>query len=294
MSQFGKVGFIGIGAQKSATSWLHHVLSAHSEIVGSESKELNYFTANYNRCDVWYENQFATAPDNFIRGECSPTYFFSGDAVERAYRYNPDFRLIAVLRDSVARAFSNHLHELRKGHIPEGTSFEEELKTDHAYTEQSQNRANLTRWLTRFNRESLLVLLAEDVAETPEVIFRLVCQHIGVSSDEIPEGLSERQHESVANRSDGLQRKLRAAGDMARSVGMDAAVKRVKQTQPIRGLLALNKRDLRKNVTPMLPETEQALGELFCEDVSYVAELVGRKELPWATLGAKERAENVC
>lgn len=294
MSQFGKVGFIGIGAQKSATSWLHHVLSEHPEIVGSDPKEVNYFTANYDRGDSWYENQFAAAPDNFIRGECSPTYFFSGDAVDRAYRYNPDFRLIVVLRDPVARAFSNHLHELRKGHIPEGTSFEEGLEANHAYIEQSQYRANLTRWLTRFNRENLLVLLAEDIAETPEVVFRSVCQHLGVSSDEVPEGLSERRHESVANRSDGLQRKLRAAGDMARSVGMDAAVKRVKQTQPIRGLLALNKRDLRKNVAPMLPETEQALDELFREDVSYVAELLGRKELPWAIPSTKERTENVC
>lgn len=294
MSQFGKVGFIGIGAQKSAASWLHHVLSEHPEIDGSDPKELNYFTANYDRGDVWYENQFATAPDNFILGECSPTYFFSGDAVERAYHYNPDFRIIVVLRDPVARAFSNHLHELRKGHIPEGTSFEEGLKTNHAYIEQSRYRANLTRWLTRFYRESLLVLLAEDIAETPEEVFRLVCRHLGVSSDEVPEGLSERRHESIGNRSEGLQRKLRAAGDMARSVGMDAAVNRVKQTQPIRGLLALNKRALRQSVAPMLPETQQELSTLFSEDVSYVAELMGRKELPWATSSTKERVENVC
>ena len=163
---------------------------------------------------------------------------------------------------------------------------------NHAYIEQSQYRANLTRWLTHFNRESLLVLLAEEISETPEVIFRSVCQHLGVSSGVVPEGLSERRHESIANRSDGLQRKLRAAGDMARSIGMDAAVKRLKQTQPVRTLLALNKRVLRQSVAPMLPETQKELSALFSEDVSYVTELMGRNELPWATLDSKVRAKN--
>lgn len=293
MAEFGKVGFIGIGAQKSATSWLHHVLSEHPQIVGSEPKELNYFTANYDRGDKWYENQFADAPQEFIRGECSPTYFFSGDAAKRAHTYNPDLRLIVVLRDPVARAFSNHLHELRKGHIPEGTSFEEGLKDNRAYVAQSNYRANLERWLAHFNRESLLVLLAEEIAETPDVIFRSVCDHLGVPSDEIPDGLSERRHESVANKSEGLQRKLRAAGNMARSVGMDAAVKRVKQVTPIKGLLALNKRDLRKSVEPMLPETHDELAAGFAEDVDYVAGLMGRNALPWPTLGSKEKTKNV-
>lgn len=294
MAAFGKVEFIGIGAQKSATSWLHHVLSEHAQIIGSEPKELNYFTANYDRGDTWYENQFAAAPEDCIRGECSPTYFFSSDAAERAYKYNPEMRLIVVLRDPVARAFSNHLHELRKGHIPEGTSFEEGLKNNPAYVEQSRYQTNINRWLKHFSRESLLVLLAEEIAETPEVVFRSVCQHLGVSSDDIPEGLSERRHESVANRSEGLQRKLRGAGDWARSIGMEPAVKRIKQAPLIRGLLALNKRDLRKSVAPMLPETRQQLAVLFGEDVSYVTDLMGRENLPWPTGGSKERSKNVC
>ena len=138
------------------------------------------------------------------------------------------------------------------------------------------------------------MLLSEDIAETPEVVFRLLCQHLGVSSDHIPEGLSERRHESLANRSEGLQRNLRAVGDMARSVGLGAAVNRIKRTQPIRGMLALNKRDLRQSVAPMLPKTKRELCQLFSEDVSYVAELMGRKELPWATSGTKERTDNAC
>jgi len=289
MAQGKKVGFIGIGAQKSATSWLHHVLSEHPQITASEPKELNYFTANYDRGDLWYENQFTPASEDNIRGECSPTYFFSKDAPLRAQRYNPDLRLIVILRDPVSRAFSNHLHELRKGHIAQETSFEAALAANHAYVEQSQYAENLTCWLDHFDRESLLVLLAEEIAADPGTTFRAVCRHLGVSADNRPAGLGERRHESVANKSDRLQSKIRMVGEAARSLGLGKFVEQIKKAPPVRGLLALNKRDLRKTVPPMEQATRQELTRLFRKDVAYVADILGRRELPWPTWQALAR-----
>ena len=276
-----RVGFLGIGAQKCATSWLHHMLSQHPQVLASNPKELNYFTANYDRGALWYENHFAGAGEGVVCGEASPTYFFSADAPERAYAYNPALRLIAVVRDPVERAFSNHLHEIRKRHIPEDTSFETALAANPAYVLQGRYRDNLTRWIDRFGREALLVLVAEELATDPAAGYSAVCTHLGVSAEAQPDDLRKRRHESVASHLPTLQRGLRAGGDAARRLGLGELVRAVKAAPGIRGALALNRKDLRKTVAPMADETRARLVDLFADDVAFVRELLGRPLPDW-------------
>ena len=290
------VDFIGIGAQKSATSWLHDVLSEHPDILASDLKELNFFTANYDRGHKWYEHHFVEAKPAQKCGECSPTYFFSHAAPIRAKTYNPDMRLIAVLRDPVRRAYSNHLHEIRKGHIPSDTSFEDALSANPAYIEQGRYAANLSRWLESFDREALLVLLAEDIQVDPDSAFRAVCRHLGVTAEVRPDTLNERRHESVTNRNEAAQKVLRAGGNLARSMGLGKSVEAVKKAPVISSVLAMNKKDLRTSTPPMTDVTRIRLIEEFAGDMRYVADLLGRDPLPWeswAALSTREAADAV-
>ena len=276
-----KVDFIGIGAQKSATTWLHHVLSLHPKIAASEPKELNYFTANFDRGTLWYDRHFDQSTQDMVRGECSPTYFFSMDAPRRAKSYNADMKLIAILRDPIARAFSNHLHEIRKGHIEEGISFETALAANPAYVAQSQYRDNLLRWLDCFDRSALLVLIAEEIAEDPEAAFGAVCHHLGVSEYSMPDALHERRHESVGVKVKWIQQGLRKTGDAARRLGLGATINMIKKTPPIPWLLGLNKRDLRREIPAMNDETRAFLADCFRDDVKFVADLLNRTSSPW-------------
>lgn len=286
-----KIDFIGIGAQKSATSWLHYVLSKHPEISASDPKELNYFTANYDRGEIWYERNFSDSPEGAIRGECSPTYFFSHSAPSRAFNYNPDLKLIAILRDPVARSFSNHLHEIRKRHIPDSSCFEDGMATNPAYVEQSQYKANLMRWLEYFDRNSLLILIAEDIRDDPLTAFKAVCHHLGVSTDTVPDGLFERRHESIGSRNHGLKKFLRAGGDAARAIGLERFVLKFKNTPGIKHLISLNDKDLRKEIQPMHEDTRTFLTAQFRDDVAFVEQLLNRTDLPWPTRNSKRALE---
>lgn len=283
MEQHSKVGFIGIGSQKSATSWLHHMLSKHPEIGASDPKELNYFTANYDRGEFWYERNFPDSPEGTIKGECSPTYFFSHSAPSRAFAYNPDLKLIAILRDPIARAFSNHLHEIRKRHIPGSCSFEDGMAANPAYVLQSQYKANLMRWMEYFDRKSLLILIAEDIRDDPKTAFNAVCNHLNVSAETVPDGLFERRHESIGSRNLGLKRFLRGGGDAARRFGLGRFIVKVKKTPGIKSLLSLNDKDLRKEIQPMQDNTRILLTTQFKDDVAFVEQLLDRNDLPWPT-----------
>ncbi len=290
LRQTAVVDFIGIGVQKAATSWLHDVLSSHPGIEASNPKEIDFFTHHFDRGYEWYESFFSTNASDLKRGECSPSYFYSRSAPERARRYNPDLKLVAILRDPVARAFSNHLHEIRKRHIPETRSFEDALQVNPLYLEQGRYQENLSRWLDVFGRDRLLVLLSEDIAQDPVTAFESVCTHLGVSKDVRPETLGERSHESVSSKNPGLQKILRSAGDAARSAGFGQAVRGIKAAPGIRDILALNKRDLRVEVPAMQAETRERLCETYAQDIAFVAGLLGRDRLPWGSQTGRAQA----
>ncbi len=277
-----KAGFIGIGAQKCATSWLHDALATHPQVATSDPKELNYFNANYERGAVWYEGKFRTSPSTVIAGEFSPNYFISRDAAERAQKYNPDMRLVALLRDPVARAFSSHLHEIRKKHIPDNTTFEAAMRDNPAYVQQSQYRANITRWLDYFPRAQLLILFAEDIADEPHASFAKIAAHLRISPAIENEVIGGRSHESVAVKSESLQNILRFSGDLARKAGAGGTVARIKSVPAIATVLKRNRTDLRMHVPDMMPETRMRLEQLFVPDMDFIVRLTGRDTLPWS------------
>lgn len=274
-----RVGFLGIGVQKCATSWLHGVLAQHSQIGTPDHKETDFFIARHDRGWRWYEDLFRDAD---VMGEFSPNYFTSTDAAMRAHRYNPDMRLIAILRDPVDRARSNHLHEIRKGHIPPDTPFEQAMQTNPAYIEQGRYARHLDRWISLFGETNCLILLAEDIAADPVSAFESVCDHLGVDRSVRPDGLQTRRHESVGARSPMLQGALRAGGGTLRRLGLGGVVPQLKSAPGLGHLVRHNKVDLRKSIPEMMPQTRAELGEIFAPDIAWVSARL-KRDLPWPT-----------
>ena len=116
-----KPNFIGIGAQKCASTWVYKVLQDHPQAYVSEPKELNFFSYYYNHGFQWYERFFENTRDRIAVGEISPSYFNASAAPYRVCQYNSNMRVIVTLRDPVERAYSHHLwevlHSLSKAEI---------------------------------------------------------------------------------------------------------------------------------------------------------------------------------
>ena len=103
--------FIIIGAQKSGTTALFSYLSKHPNICPSKRKEVDFFCTDLScqRGEAWYQQQFIDKECN-AKMEASPLYLMSmlcsGSVAKRIYSFNPDIKLIAILRDPVKRAYS--------------------------------------------------------------------------------------------------------------------------------------------------------------------------------------------
>lgn len=106
-----RVDFMVAGAQKAGTTALMEMLSQHRKVVVPVVKEPHFFDnegffggkklpiEEYHAAFQWQ------GPDK-LYGEGTPRNMFARRCVERIHRYNPDIRLICMLRDPVERAFS--------------------------------------------------------------------------------------------------------------------------------------------------------------------------------------------
>ena len=107
-----KVDFLICGAQKCGTTALDFYLRQHPLLCFPSKKELHYFdddaafaggSPDYAAYHAW----FAPEARHRLLGETTPIYLYKPEVMPRICAYNPDMKLIAVLRHPVDRAYSH-------------------------------------------------------------------------------------------------------------------------------------------------------------------------------------------
>lgn len=136
-----------VGAAKSGTTTLYYLLDQHPEVCTPAVKEPNYFSNLDNNSDlvkpgngpgddstVWttdeksYHGLYRPKEEHKLKIDASVSYLYSATAAAQIAEYDPDSRIIIVLRNPVERAFSHYKHLLRDGR--ESVSFEEALSRE--------------------------------------------------------------------------------------------------------------------------------------------------------------------
>lgn len=178
-----RVNFMVIGVQKAGTTALFDYLGDHPDLALSAEKELHFFD---DETQDWaqpsYDRYHARFPraDGRIRGEATPIYIYWPGALERIAAYNPDAKLILMLRDPVARAWSHWRMEARRGvemHdfawcIRQGRRrlFEADPWGHHrefSYVERGFYGEQIERLYRLFPERQVLVRKAEDLRADP-------------------------------------------------------------------------------------------------------------------------------
>lgn len=274
--------FIGIGAQKCASSWLHRIAACHPQAGVSVEKEVDFFSYHFDHGYQWYEDRFRHCAGRRAIGETSPSYFCDPRVPIRVRRYNPAARIIVSLRDPVERALSNHRHEVRVGHVRGDLSFTGGLENNPMYIEQGRYATHLRRWFRHFPPEQLLVVLMEDIERDPRAVSRVVYRFMGVDPDFVPPALEQRDNPGYANRYRSL---TRFKDGVHRYVDSIAPVQWMWRSASALGLRSLYRR---VNVVPsgtVIPAPDQAtlmrLREVFEPEVHELSRMLGRPLDAW-------------
>ena len=123
-----KVNLIGIGSAKCGTTTLFDILNSHIDVCGSRPKEANFFLQekNFSRGDDWYHRiNFPHYVGQKYLLDFTPCYSGSNfaKAAERISRYNPQAKIIYIVRDPFKKLISMWQMHFR--------SFEMRLPTVH-------------------------------------------------------------------------------------------------------------------------------------------------------------------
>jgi hypothetical protein len=203
-----------IGTQRGGTTALFSYLSGHPDVRPPLIKECQFFSMHWQRGTDYYRAHFPTSeePDGRRRWmtlDATPYYLFHPCAAERAHAVVPEARIIALLRDPVARAVSHYQHSAFRGFepLPILAALEAEDKrlrgeADRlrrepgysswrhrtlSYTSRSRYSEQLPAWLSRWPRDQVLVLRSEDLFEAPVQSYAEVLRFLGLAPHRLPE-----------------------------------------------------------------------------------------------------------
>ncbi len=186
----GEMHFIGIGAQKSGTTWAWSVLKEHPDIFTPENKELNFFYSE--QPEQVYQKLFANTPLGKITGEVSPNYFPRAVVPARIHQLVPNAKLFCILRDPVHRAYSQWKMAQRLGNISKTISFIDAFRSNQRLMADSGNYVELIEQFTEFFPldKQLKVFFFDDILHQPQTVARCLFEYIGVRRDFIPTALN--------------------------------------------------------------------------------------------------------
>ena len=108
-----KPDFFIVGAPKCGTTALAEYLRQHPDVFFSDPKEPCYFCNDFPRkryveSESDYTALFRKAKSGSILGEGSVWYLYSECAIENIYQFNPNAKIIAMIRNPVDLVYSLH------------------------------------------------------------------------------------------------------------------------------------------------------------------------------------------
>lgn len=191
--------FVGIGTPKSGTTWLAKCLSEHPEINFSTKKELNFFNtwfpfyvkkapSNCGKEIEWLERQFTPSSKKRKQGTFSTNTFFDPEAPERIHKYNPNIKLIIILRNPAERLYSHYLHAKVNHELP---SFNDVIKNQQTFVKSNLYAYHMKRYLRYFDKTQILTLIYADISKNPKKIIENVYAFLGVDPTFIPPSLNK-------------------------------------------------------------------------------------------------------
>lgn len=161
-----KVDFIIVGAQKCATTSLFQILTRHPRVVGPAGKEPHFFSTSpdWRRELPRYEALFERR-EGALYCEASTSYTFFPHrnlAIwDDLWQYNPEMKLIYVVRDPVDRIVSHYMHSVARGYSNE--PLERAVRHHGLYLNASRYYTQIIPYIRRFGREHVLILDFDDL-----------------------------------------------------------------------------------------------------------------------------------
>jgi len=201
-----KPNFFIVGAPKCGTTALYEYLKVHPDIFMPETlKEPHYFGSEVNYVDEEnYFSLFKNWKDEKMAGEASAGYLASEDAAKQIKIFNPDAKIIIMLRNPVDVMYSFH-SQLCFSREETINNFEEAMKEDLIRTKEYINSdkdsklfllryreiakftKQIERYFNEFGREKIHIIIHDDFKKNNAEEYKKVLEFLEVDDSFSPE-----------------------------------------------------------------------------------------------------------
>lgn len=147
--------------------------------------------------DSWYASVYALCPDDQrLLGDITPAYLpLPAVGVEAVRKYNPDLRIIAMLREPVDRAISAARMILKRRHVNSPSESDwKEFISGGIVANKSRYAEQLGNWMSLFPRDQFHIVPYEQIGADPISVLDSVCAFLGVPPLEHSDAEFERVH----------------------------------------------------------------------------------------------------
>ncbi len=207
-----------VGAQKAGTTSLYSYFDQRPEVVGGEIKEKSFFSLDsfFEKGNRYYHSMFPIGSQYACGMDATPEYLYHGECAGRIHTFDPDAKIVVLLREPVSRALSafNMYHQIIRNRsfrelirqcskhtqdffmpIIEGKVeptlayfLNRELQVmeqDKMVEEPSLIRRGLyapqlERYIRQFGRKNILILFSDDLKTDTHNTVNKVCNFIGL------------------------------------------------------------------------------------------------------------------
>lgn len=213
-----KLNFVVLGAQKCATSWLYYCLKEHPQLqLPNDKREIAYIGGELFQKEGahWFFDRYSADTPGLLRGDVSVDYLPDMNSASSLEPYVKDPKFIAVIRNPVDRMVSAYFWCVRVGQLPNRPieeAFEEFLEDAPGFPVRRENRfldelvrrsfyaEQLEQYASRYGRESLLILLYDDIVADGAKAVCKIYQFLGVDERFVPESINVRPKVNSYNR----------------------------------------------------------------------------------------------
>ena len=294
-----------VGAAKAGTTSLAEYLDQHVDIAISQPKEPNFFALEPGKPPTCrgplppeqlselllghsvtdpndYGQLFVDAQEVAIRGDASVRYLYAEETPQRIYDYQPDSKIVAILRDPVSRMHSHYHMNVRMGVEPE--SFEHALRLeaqrrdeqwgwDWHYTNVGCYGEQLSRYIDAFGRDQVKVVFFEDFRRDAQAVVREVFRFAEVDHNV---STDTKQRANV-----GQTPRFRVVRNILWEDNPVKSVAKVLLPKPVRRAFSEWVESKNRQPVPKLdPQTRVSMLRSFDDDRQLLESILGRR-MPW-------------
>ena len=285
-----KVDFFIIGAPKAGTTSLYYYLSEHPQIQMSSQKETDYFSSqNIQNQGMYYRRNrvstlekyksLFTQKEGVIYGEASVSYMYYDTVANDIKKYNPNAKIIVILRNPIDRAFSHYLMDYRLGLVSD--SFEKIInrQSKHQYASLfyqqyvlvSKYYEQLKRYFDVFDREQILVLDYQDFKTETSKTLESVYKFLDIDIDYLAN--TATRHNTFSMPKNAIIRFFYSIVGLRKLFNIFFSEK-MKEVVRVKLFRAGEKPKISL-------ETKQQLKQLFRDDIYRVSKLIDKDLIEW-------------